>query len=79
MTRRRSLEKIQKEIFQNNQLSSTELGLVFKQMMKPLLNLYSFPIDKCRELSIKMVTEYVFSFSFFKSDFFCSPGITNFF
>ena len=57
MTRRRSLEKIHKEIFQNNKLSTTELDLVFRQLVKPLLTLFSFSVDKCRELSIKMVTE----------------------
>lgn len=59
MTRRRSLEKIQKEIFQNSLLSATELDLVFRQLIKPLLTLYSFPVDKCRELSIKIVTEFI--------------------
>lgn len=53
------MEKLQKEIFQSSQLSPQELDMVFKQMMKALLTLYSFPVDKCRELSIKMVTQYV--------------------
>lgn len=53
------MEKLQKEIFQSSQLSPQELDMVFKQMMKALLTLYSFPVDKCRELSIKMVTQFI--------------------
>ena len=57
MTRRRALEKLQREIFQNNAFSAVELDEVFAEVCKPLLSLYSFPVDRCRELSINMVTE----------------------
>eukprot|EP00795_Rhopilema_esculentum_P010870 gene10870-19690_t len=59
MTRRRALEKLQKEIFQINAFSAVELDKVFAEVCKPLLSLYSFPVDRCRELSINMITEFI--------------------
>ena len=57
MTRRRAVEKIQKEIFQKHDLTPDELDGIFAELCKPLLHLYSFPVDKCREIAVKMVTE----------------------
>eukprot|EP00112_Aurelia_sp_Birch-Aquarium-sp1_P015656 Seg3494.1 transcript_id=Seg3494.1/GoldUCD/mRNA.D3Y31 product="Dynein assembly factor 5 axonemal" protein_id=Seg3494.1/GoldUCD/D3Y31 len=58
MTRRRAVDKIQKEIFQKHNLTPDELDRIFAELCKPLLHLYSFPVDKCREIAVNMVTEF---------------------
>lgn len=42
-------------------LSKEELQETFELLVKHLLKLFSDPIEKCRELSIGLVSEYVIS------------------
>lgn len=57
-TRKRALEKISKEVFsKKSKLSASVMKTVFEEILKPVLKLFSDPTEKCRELSLQMVTE----------------------
>lgn len=45
----------------NKSLSKEELQETFELLIKHLLKLFSDPVEKCRELSIELVSEYVIS------------------
>ncbi|CAH3109869.1 unnamed protein product [Porites lobata] len=58
-TRKRALEKISKEVFsKKSKLSASVMKTVFEEILKPVLKLFSDPTEKCRELSLQMVTEF---------------------
>lgn len=57
-TRKRAIEGIKKEtLLKNPALSSSVLEGVFDEILKPLLKILSDPVEKCRELSIGVLTE----------------------
>ena len=57
-TRKRALEKINKEVFsKKSKLSASVMKTVFEEILKPVLKLFSDPTEKCRELSLQIVTE----------------------
>lgn len=59
-TRKKALEGIKKDTLQRKPaLESTELQLVFSEVAKPLLKIFSDPVEKCRELSISIIREFM--------------------
>ena len=56
-TRKRALEKITKEVFSKAKFSAAVLQVTFEEILKPILKLFSDPTEKCRELSVQMVSE----------------------
>lgn len=57
-TRKRALEKITKEVFSKAKFSAAVLQVTFEEILKPILKLFSDPTEKCRELSVQMVSEF---------------------
>ncbi|KAM9744970.1 dynein axonemal assembly factor 5 [Menidia menidia] len=57
-TRKRALELIKKETIDKG-LSSSVLQEVFFALLKPLLKCLSDPVEKCRETTIAMLTEFI--------------------
>lgn len=55
MARKRTVEKISKEIVNNNYTEDV-MDALFNELSKPLLKLYADPIDRTRELSIDLIT-----------------------
>lgn len=59
-TRKRALEGIKKDTLQRSPpLDKTELQTVFSEVLKPLLKTVSDPVEKCRELSISILSEFL--------------------
>ncbi|XP_022319894.2 dynein axonemal assembly factor 5-like [Crassostrea virginica] len=59
-TRKKALEGIKKDTLQRKPtLEATELQLVFSEIAKPLLKIFSDPVEKCRELSISIFREFM--------------------
>ena len=57
-TRKRALEKIRKEVFSKKpHFSATVLQVTFEEILKPALKLFADPTEKCRELSVQLVSE----------------------
>ena len=57
-TRKRSLEGIRKEILSRKpQLEPEDLQHVLKEIVKPLLQVLSDPVEKCRDLSVCFMTD----------------------
>lgn len=54
-TRRRALAAIQKEV-EDKRLSSGALQEVFGELLRPLLRCLADPMEKCREVSIQIIT-----------------------
>ncbi|KAM4535899.1 dynein axonemal assembly factor 5 [Fundulus diaphanus] len=57
-TRKRALESIKKQTV-NNGLSGGVLQEVFSSLLKPLLKCLSDPTEKCREIAIAIITEFI--------------------
>ncbi|XP_062607964.1 dynein axonemal assembly factor 5-like [Saccostrea cucullata] len=58
-TRKKALEGIKKEtLLRKPALEASELQLVFSEVAKPLLKVFSDPVEKCRELSIGIFREF---------------------
>ncbi|XP_047427103.1 dynein axonemal assembly factor 5-like isoform X1 [Mugil cephalus] len=57
-TRKRALDSIRKETVDRG-LSSSVLQEVFSALLKPLLKCLSDPMERCRETSIGMLTEFI--------------------
>ncbi|XP_068729927.1 dynein axonemal assembly factor 5-like [Montipora capricornis] len=58
-TRKRALEKIRKEVFSKKpHFSATVLQVTFEEILKPALKLFADPTEKCRELSVQLVSEF---------------------
>ncbi|XP_072225810.1 dynein axonemal assembly factor 5-like [Leuresthes tenuis] len=57
-TRKRALELIKKETIDKG-LSSSVLQEVFSVLLKPLLKCLSDPMERCRETTIVMLTEFI--------------------
>lgn len=58
-TRKRALEGIKKETFgRKPALENETLKGVYDEISKQLLKVFSDPVEKCRELSIALMTEY---------------------
>ena len=59
-SRRKAVEAIGKELRkQAQELSSSEYQLLFEDLVKPLLKVFSDPIEKCRELTILIVYDSI--------------------
>lgn len=59
-TRKKALEGIKKDTLQRKPpLAASELQLIFSEVAKPLLKIFSDPVEKCRELSIDIIREYM--------------------
>lgn len=56
-TRRRALERLQKETVQSTPHIADEMEGLVDFLLKPLLKEFSDPVEKCRELAIGIVTE----------------------
>ena len=60
-TQRRALEKLRKEtVGHGPPFPPVLLQEVFDGLLKPLLKVYSAPSERCRELAINLVAEWVF-------------------
>ncbi|KAL3876674.1 hypothetical protein ACJMK2_034478 [Sinanodonta woodiana] len=60
MSRRRALESIRKEtIARKPPLETSELKPLFNELLKPLLKGFSDPVEKCRELSVQIIREFL--------------------
>jgi len=57
-TRKRALEAIRKEVVPLDNVQDGQRGVVHT-VMRPLLHVFSDPVEKCRELAIVTVTELV--------------------
>ncbi|KAL4658134.1 dynein assembly factor 5, axonemal [Arapaima gigas] len=57
-TRRRALEAIRKETFEQR-LSSAVLQDVFASLLKPLLKCLLDPTERCREAAVNMITDFL--------------------
>lgn len=59
-TRKRSLEGIRKDtIGRKPPLDQTEYRVIFSEILKPLLKCLSDPVEKCRELSVILVKDFL--------------------
>ncbi|EDV28055.1 uncharacterized protein TRIADDRAFT_53253 [Trichoplax adhaerens] len=59
-TRKRAIEKISSEtVGRRDQLNQDELQDLFKAIIKPLLKRFSDPVEKCRQLSIKLTSSFL--------------------
>ncbi|KAJ8319390.1 hypothetical protein KUTeg_004481 [Tegillarca granosa] len=59
-TRKRALEGIRKDTFgRKEQLEAEESQLIFNELLKPLLKELSDPVEKCRELSINLLQDFL--------------------
>ncbi|KAK0056558.1 dynein assembly factor 5 axonemal [Biomphalaria pfeifferi] len=59
-TRRNALMNIHKDtVNRNPPLDSTESQIIFKEVVKPLLQTFSDPVEKCRELSISITYSFL--------------------
>lgn len=59
-TRKKALESIKKDTLERKPpLAAPELQLVFSEVAKPLLKIFFDPVEKCRELSINIIREYM--------------------
>ena len=57
-TRKRAVEKLKRAtVGASESLTKEELQETFELLIKHLLKLFSDPIEKCRELSIALVSE----------------------
>ncbi len=57
-TRKRALERLKKEtIGRRPGYDPSQLQGVCEFLVKPLLRIFSDPVEKCRELSISLLTE----------------------
>ena len=57
LTRRRALEAIRNEIFSRDTNSVAPDRGVVEAIIRPLLRVFSDPVEKCRELAIRTVSE----------------------
>lgn len=57
-TRKRALESIKKETVDKG-LSGSVLQEVFSALLKPLLKCLSDPMEKCRETTITLITDFI--------------------
>ncbi|KAK2567034.1 Dynein axonemal assembly factor 5 [Acropora cervicornis] len=58
-TRKRALEKIRKEVFSRKpHFPAALLQVAFTEILKPALKLFADPTEKCRELSVQLVSEF---------------------
>eukprot|EP00794_Sanderia_malayensis_P015658 gene15658-17238_t len=53
--RQKTLQKLQKEILNSKDVTVAQHEGLFKELCIPLLKLFHYPSDKCRELSVKLV------------------------
>ncbi|KAK6170739.1 hypothetical protein SNE40_019054 [Patella caerulea] len=59
-TRKRALENIQRDtLLRDIALESIELQLIFKEILPPVLKVFSDPVEKCRELSTNIVMSFL--------------------
>ena len=57
-TRRRALERLRREtVAHSPPLPAPTLQALLELLLKPLLKLFSDPVEKCRELAIAIFTE----------------------
>lgn len=56
-TRRRALERLQKEAVPSTPHLADEMEGLVDFLLKPLLKEFSDPVEKCRELAIAIVTK----------------------
>ena len=57
-TRRRALEGLRRETIGRKPLHPSQvIAALFEALLKPLLKLFSDPMEKCRDLSIETVSE----------------------
>ncbi|KAK7506627.1 hypothetical protein BaRGS_00002102 [Batillaria attramentaria] len=55
-TRKKALESIRKDVIDREPpLETDQLGLVFSEILKPMLKVFSDQVEKCRELSLIIV------------------------
>ena len=57
-TRKRALESIRKEFIPLNVSNNDQTSLV-NAIVRPMLHVFSDPVEKCRELAIVLVTDWV--------------------
>ncbi|XP_033749456.1 dynein assembly factor 5, axonemal-like [Pecten maximus] len=59
-TRKRALEGIRKDtVGRKPSLEQAETGVIFSEIIKPLLKCFSDPVEKCRELAILLVKDFL--------------------
>ncbi|XP_069124070.1 dynein axonemal assembly factor 5-like [Argopecten irradians] len=59
-TRKRALEGIRKDtVGRKPSLEQEETGVIFSEIIKPLLKCFSDPVEKCRELAIHLVKDFL--------------------
>lgn len=58
-TRKRGLEGIRTELFTGNTYSNSVVVATFKSVHASLVNSFSDPVEKCRELAISVVQQYI--------------------
>ena len=60
-TRRRALEKLQRETTHKKPTYHSDIihVLLNNGLLKPLLKMFSDPMERCRDLAITIVSEYV--------------------
>lgn len=59
-TRKKALEGIRKDTFGRKEpLEADESQLIFNELLKPLLKELSDPVEKCRELSINLLQDFL--------------------
>lgn len=56
-TRRRALERLQKEIAQSSLHPKDVIDGLLEFLIKPLLRVFSDPVEKCRELAIGIIAK----------------------
>ena len=58
MIRRRTLEKLRREIIEKDpSYSAEDLQSIFDELYRPLLKLYADSVDRNRELALNLVSE----------------------
>ena len=67
-TRRRALSKLTKQLIDGNEVNSEQgkrvhspeqMKLVLNGVLKPMLKLFSDPVEKCRELAVEFITRVI--------------------
>jgi hypothetical protein len=56
--RRRALTKLHKAIFQDHNMSAADYSEVFRDICKHIFKRYADPIEKCRELALRLTRDF---------------------
>ncbi|ESO87153.1 hypothetical protein LOTGIDRAFT_210534 [Lottia gigantea] len=59
-TRKKALERIHKETLKRDTpLEATDLKVIFREVLPPVLKIFSDPVEKCRELSVNLISSFL--------------------